>query len=124
MYLPLNKTNRIPTFHLDFPPFVTYCVTSHQLKKKKKNQIVWFPRAPHLTPLPITQSTPSFLSLADHSHSCSTFLFLFQSTQHTYTHPLPHPPTGTFLIITSTIFSCKITRKSSRTSHLHISYLR
>ena len=24
MYLPLNKTNRIPTFHLDLPLFVTY----------------------------------------------------------------------------------------------------
>ena len=24
MYLPLNKTNRIPTFHLDLPLFVMY----------------------------------------------------------------------------------------------------
>ena len=24
MYLPLNKTNRIPTFHLDLPFFVTF----------------------------------------------------------------------------------------------------
>ena len=30
---------------------------------------------------------------------------------------LPHPPTGTFLIITSTIFSSKITRKSSKEHH-------
>ena len=67
------------------------CVTSHQLKKKKKKSDCWFPRAPHLTPLPITQSTPSFLSLAGHFHSCSPFLFLFQSTQHTYTHSSPSP---------------------------------
>ena len=60
-------------------------------KKKKKRSDCWFPRAPHLTPLPITQSTPSFLLLAGHSHSCSPFLFLFQSTQHTYTHSSPSP---------------------------------
>ena len=71
-------------------------VTSHHLKKKKKKKkerirLFWFPRAPHLSPLPITQSTPSFLSLAGHSHSCSPFLFLFQSTQHTYTHSSPSP---------------------------------
>ena len=73
-------------------------VTSHQLKKKKEKKkrkerikLFWFPHAPYLTPLPITQSTPSFLSLASHSHSCSPFLFLFQSTQHTYTHSSPSP---------------------------------
>ena len=54
-------------------------------KKKKKRSDCWFSRAPHLSPLPITQSTPSFLSLAGHSHSCSPFLFLFQSTQHIHT---------------------------------------
>ena len=98
--------------------------TSHQLNKRKKKSNCWFPCAPHQTQLPMTQSTPTFLSLAGHFHSCSPFFFFFnQHNTHTHT-PLPHPPTGTFLIITSTVFSGKTTRKSFRTSHLHISYLR
>ena len=87
----INSRFHIPLDCLNFALLrlnETINVTSHQLKKKKKSDC-WFPRASHLTPLPITQSTPSFLSLAGHSHSCSPFLFLFQSTQHTYTHSSP-----------------------------------
>ena len=66
------------------------------------------PTTPPNPSSPTTYLTiPSFLSLARHSHSCSPFIFLFQSTQHTYTHSSPSPPTGTFLIITSTIFLAK-----------------
>ena len=91
---------------------------------KLSDQIVLVPTCS--PPNPTTYHTLHFLfslSLAGHSHSCSPFLFFF-SQHNTHTHtPLPHPPTGTFFIITSTIFSGKITRKSSRKSHLHISFL-
>ena len=100
-------------------------VMPHQLKKnfKKKFSLLVPTCSP---PNPTTHHTiHSLFSLFRRSLSLLfTFLFLFHQ-HNTYTHtPLPHHPTGTFLIITSTIFSGKITRKSSRTSHLHISYLR
>ena len=105
-------------------------VTSHQFKKKKKkkekkrkDQIVLVPTCS--PPNPTTHHTiHSLFSLFGRSLSLLfPFSFSFSvNTTHTHT-PLPHPPTSTFLIITSTIFSGKITRKSSRKSHLHISYL-
>ena len=97
--------------------------TSHQLNKRKKKIGLLFPACS--PPNPTTHDTilPLLLSLAGHSHSLSPFFFFFnQHNTHTHT-PLPHPPTGTFLIITSTVFSGKTIRKSTRTSHLHISYL-
>ena len=53
----------------------------------------WFPRAPHLTPLPTTHFHPPFFSLLAGSlfsffHSLS---LLFTYT-HTHTHSLPHSP--------------------------------
>uniref|UniRef100_A0A7N2KLJ4 Cupin type-1 domain-containing protein n=1 Tax=Quercus lobata TaxID=97700 RepID=A0A7N2KLJ4_QUELO len=66
---------------------------------------------------------PAGTTSPPHVHPrASELLFVVEvnTTYNTHT-PLPRPPTGTFLIITSTIFSSKITRKSSRTSHLHIS---
>ena len=114
---------RIFRFLRVFDCFFRHVVTSHHFLKKKKekkgeDQIVLNSHVPpHLTPLPITQSTPSFLSLAGHSHSCSfsvntthrhTLLSLTLPPVHSSSSPLP--------------FFRQITGKSSRTSHLHISY--
>ena len=108
------------------------CNTPVRPKKKGGGgggaDIFWFPRAfqlPHLThPPPPHLTIPSFLSLACHSHSCSPFLFLFQSTQHTYTHSSPSSSHRYIPYHHLYHFFGKIIGKSSRTSHLHISYLR
>ena len=83
------------------------------------------PTTPPNPSSPTTYLTiPSFLSLARHSHSCSPFLFLFQSTQHTYTHSSPSSSHRYIPYHHLYHFFGKIIGKSSRTSHLHISYLR
>ena len=74
--------------------------------------IFWFPCAfqlPHLThpPPPHISQFPLF-SLWPVTLILVPLLFLFFNQHNTHTHtPLPHPPTGTFLIITSTIFLAK-----------------
>ena len=69
------------------------------VKKKKKKEMIrlfWFPRAPHLTPLPTTHFHPPFFSLLDGSlFSLFHFLSLLFTYTHTHTHSHTHPPAST-----------------------------
>ena len=99
-------------------------VPSVKKKKKKKKEMIrlfWFPRAPHLTPLPTTHFHPPLFSFLAGS-LFSFFHFLSLLFTYTHTHSLPHSPA----ILHSKphhltiIFSARSPEKYSGTpKHLH-----
>ena len=94
-----------PVLCLCLDPFVyvlcaMFVVTSPiSLKKKKRGKgsdCFWFPRAPHLTPLPTTHfHPPLFYLLADSLFSFFHFLSLLFTYTHTHTHFHTHPLAST-----------------------------
>ena len=76
------------------------CNIPHYFKKKKKrgkgSDCFWFPRAPHLTPLPTTHFHPPLFSLlAGSLFSFFHFLSLLFTYTHTHTHFHTHPLAST-----------------------------